>query len=91
VSEAAVLIDGRELLLDEHVRTVLTRRNEPTTIVRAPEGMLGALPPLISDETVEAFPDHRWTTVPGTNHYTLLLGVDGASAIAAAIRNELAA
>ncbi len=91
VSEAAVLIDGRELLVDEHVRTVLTRRSEPTSIVRAPAGLQGAPPPLISDDVVEELSGHRWTTVPGTNHYTVLLGVDGASAVAAAIRAELVA
>lgn len=90
VSDAAVLIDGRELLVDERVRTVLSRRLEPTTIVRAPAGLLGTPPPLITDEVVEQFPHHRWTTVPGTNHYTVLLGADGASAVAAAIRAELA-
>lgn len=90
VSEAAVLIDGRELLVDEHVRTVLSRRTEPTTIVRAPSGLLGAPPPLISDAIVEEMSGHRWTTVPGTNHYTVLLGAAGASAVAEAIRSELA-
>lgn len=89
VNEAAVIIDGRDLLVDEQVRTVLRRRAEPTTIVRAPSGLLGSPPPLIPDEVVDELDHHHWTTVNGTNHHTVLLGADGASAVASAIRSEI--
>lgn len=82
VSEEAVRTDGRELLADEQVRTLLERREEPTSIVRAPAGLMGAPPPLIGDDVVEHFARHRWTTVQGTNHYTVLLGAAGARVVA---------
>lgn len=88
VNEAAVIVDGRDLLADADVREVLARRHTPTTVVRAPLGMMGAPPPLISDETVESMPQHRWTTIDGTNHYTVLLGSVGAAAVADAIRSH---
>ncbi len=88
VNEAAVMIDGRDLLVDDAVRSVLVRRGEPTTILRAPNGLMGTPPPLISDEVVASMPHHRWTTVPDTNHYTILLGSAGATAVADALRRE---
>lgn len=88
VNEAAVMIDGRDLLIDDMVRTLLVRRTEPTTIVRAPNGLLGTPPPLIPDDVVASMPQHRWITVPGTNHYTILLGPVGAAAVADALRHE---
>lgn len=91
VNEAGVIIDGRDLLVDEKIRTLLVRRTEPTTIVRAPAGPLGTPPPLISDEMVDQLDVHRWMTVEGTNHYTVLLAAAGASAVATAIRAAIAA
>lgn len=88
VNEAAVLIDGRELLVDDTVRTLLTRRTEPTTIVRAPNGLMGVPPPLISDEVVAAHDWHRWVTIDQTNHYTILLGPRGAAAVAEVLREH---
>lgn len=89
VNEAAVVVDGRDLLVDTEVREALARRQIPTTIVRAPLGLMGNLPPLITDDVVESMPQHRWTTVEGTNHYTVLLGSVGAAAVADAIRSDL--
>lgn len=88
VNEAAVIVDGRDLLADAKVRDVLARRRIPTTIVRAPLGMLGTPPPLISDEVVTSMPQHRWNTIAGTNHYTVLLGSVGAAAVADAVRSH---
>ena len=90
VNEEAVLDDGRDLLVDDAVRSVLERRTIPTPVLRAPDGLTGSPPPLISAETVAALPRHRWTTIEGTNHYTILLGSDGARAVAQAIREEIA-
>lgn len=89
VNEAAVLVDGRELLADETVRTLLASRSEPTTIVRAPNGLMGTPPPLIPDEVVASLPQHDWITVPDTNHYSILLGATGAKAVADVLRAEL--
>ena len=91
VSEEAVRTDGRELLADEEVRTLLERRDQPTAIVRAPAGLMGAPPPLIGDDVVERFPQHRWITVPETNHYTVLLGARGARVVADTILETVGA
>ena len=88
VNEAAVMIDGRDLLTDDGIRSLLASRSAPTTVLRAPNGLMGTPPPLIPDEIVAALPQHRWVTVPDTNHYTILLGPAGAAAVADAVRNE---
>ncbi|MFK7918118.1 MAG: alpha/beta hydrolase [Ilumatobacter sp.] len=91
VNEAAVIVDGRDLLADDEIRNVLVRRRVATTIVRAPLGLDGAAPPLIADEVVASMPQHRWTTIEDTNHYTVLLDPFGAAAVANAVRAQLAA
>ncbi len=89
VNEAAVRVDGRDLLADDQVRSLLSRRTTPTRIVRAPNGLMGTPPPLISEDTVAESSQHLWTTVPDTNHYTVLMDSTGASAVANALRAEL--
>lgn len=90
VNEAAVRVDGRQLFADERVRSLLGRRTTPTTILRAPAGLDGAPPPLLPDELVASFPEHRWIDIPQTNHYTVLLSARGATAVADAVRTVLA-
>ena len=90
VNVDAVRHDGRELLGDEDVRALLHRRTARTAIVRAPNGLLGVPPPLISDEVIRQFSNHRWIHAAGTNHYTVLMGSAGATIVAAAIRDALA-
>ncbi len=85
VDEAAVRFDGEELLTDHEIRTLLERRAGPLTIVRAETGLMAAPPPLLPLELIEAFPQHDWRTVAGANHYTVLIGEDGAAAIAQAL------
>jgi pimeloyl-ACP methyl ester carboxylesterase len=89
VNETAVRVDGRDLFVDDDVRSLLNRRTTATRIVRAPNGLMGTPPPLISEEAVADANKHRWTTVPGTNHYTVLMGPVGAAAVANALRSEL--
>ncbi len=90
VNETAVRTDGRELLADDGVRELLDRRGSPTVIIRAPNGLLGSPPPLISDAMRGSYPQHRWIEADGTNHYTVLVGPQGASIVAESIRNALA-
>jgi len=90
VREEAVRVDGRQLLADDHVRGLLGSRTEPTVILRAPAGLDGAPPPLIPDDVVAEFPEHRWIDVPRTNHYTVLLSPRGAGAVADSVRALLA-
>jgi pimeloyl-ACP methyl ester carboxylesterase len=89
VSEAAVRSDGAELLLDDEVRSALDRRLEPLTIVRAETGLNAAPPPLIPVAWEERYTQHEWITVTGSNHYTVLVGDAGATAVADAIAAAL--
>jgi pimeloyl-ACP methyl ester carboxylesterase len=61
----------------------------PTLLLRAPDGLLAADDCLMTQEEAEAMahaiPDCRLVVVPGTNHYTILLGDDPL------VRRELAA
>jgi pimeloyl-ACP methyl ester carboxylesterase len=85
VREDAVRADGAELLLDDEVRHALDRRLAPLTMVRAETGLDAAPPPLVPAALEEQLTQHEWITVPGSNHYTVLVGGDGAAAVAAAI------
>jgi lipase len=89
VSEAAVRVDGRELLADSEVRRLLDEHLEPTTIVRAQFGMLGGLPPFIGDKERACYPQHHWIEAVGLNHYTILNSSAGAGLVAQAIRDCL--
>jgi pimeloyl-ACP methyl ester carboxylesterase len=82
VVEAAARENDRELTTDDDLRGLLARRLAPARIVRAENGIDGAPPPSIGDDEVGRFGRHRWTTVAGTNHYSVLLGDAGAAAIA---------
>lgn len=88
VSEEAVRTDGAELLTDAEVRSLLDDA-APATVVRAETGLFAVPPPLIPVEVMEHHTRHRWVTVPGTNHYTVLVGDAGASTVAAEIRRVL--
>lgn len=91
VNPAAVRIDGHELLADAEVRSLLASRSEPTVIVRAPFGLDGAPPPLISSELASRYPQHRWIEAPDDNHYTVLLGATGAERVAELVREAISA
>ncbi|HUE27765.1 MAG TPA: alpha/beta hydrolase [Solirubrobacteraceae bacterium] len=78
VSSDAVWADGREILLDEVTRTALDRVSAPVRLLRAPRGILDDDRPLIPPKALADFasvrPGASRETVPGTNHYTILLG-----------------
>jgi pimeloyl-ACP methyl ester carboxylesterase len=89
VSESAVRQDGRELLADDEVRTLLDRRGEPTVIVRAEFGMFGVPPGFVSTGERDRYPQHRWVEATGLNHYTVMNSSQGASLVADAVRQSL--
>jgi pimeloyl-ACP methyl ester carboxylesterase len=89
VDEEAVRTDGHDLLVDHDVRTLLDRRAEPTTIIRAEFGMLGSPPPFITDDVRAAYPQHRWIEAPGVNHYTVINSAVGAALVARTLRDIL--
>lgn len=87
VNEEAVRFDGEELLTDPEMRSLLDRRAEPVTVVRAENGLMATPPPLLPAELMERYPHHDWRTVPDSNHYDVLVGEAGAATIAQAIRD----
>ena len=44
-------------------------------------------PPLIPSEWLDRLPHHDWRTIPGTNHYSVLIGESGAAAVAQSLRD----
>jgi len=89
VSEEAVRQDGRELLDDDEVRTLLDRHDSPVTIVRAEFGMLGSPPPSITDAERARYPQHRWIEGEGLNHYSVVNSAAGAGLVADVVREVL--
>jgi pimeloyl-ACP methyl ester carboxylesterase len=88
----AVRADSRDLLTGfDRIAAALHRLGGPTPLLRAPAGMFGQPPGLLPDELVSYWqsqvPQLHVTTVPDTNHYSILFAPDAAAGIAA----ELAA
>jgi pimeloyl-ACP methyl ester carboxylesterase len=92
VSEEAVRVDGRALLVDEATRTAVERVQAPVHILRAPRGLLNDDRVMISDKVLDRLhatrPDITAELVEDTNHYTLLMA-GGAPRVAAAIARRL--
>lgn len=88
-NEDAIRHDGAELLADDEVRTLLDRRPQPTTIIRAEFGMFGTPPALIPADVRDRYLHHRWIEAPGLNHYTAMNSTAGATLIADALRDVL--
>ncbi len=89
VSKDAVLVDGGAAIVDPHSSTALYRMSAPTTLLWAPRGILDRSPGLFGHDQVDAAVaelDHLDAAlVPDTNHYTILVGEEGAAAVAAAL------
>jgi lipase len=90
VDPAAVRLNGRELFADDEVRTALDRHPEPATLIRAEFGLMGTPPPLIADDMIDRYPQHRWIRADGLNHYTVMNSTPGAAMVAEAIRAAVA-
>ena len=86
VEPDAVRLNGRELFADDEVRTALDRHPEPATLIRAEFGLMGTPPPLIADDMIDRYPQHRWIRADGLNHYTVMNSTTGATMVADAIR-----
>ena len=82
----AVRVNGRELLADEGVRLAVRDVRCPLVMLWAPRGMVDEPGGLYSEERLGGL-EHE--CVPGTNHYSILLGAPGAKRVAAAIRRAL--
>lgn len=94
VSLDAVLGDSEDTLVDESLRTALSRITVPIELARAERGMLDEPTPLFPDALVAAWLEQAPTlvdlgVVPDTNHYTVTMSTHGAAAVAGAIRNAV--
>jgi lipase len=83
----AVRADGGELLTaGDRISAALRRLGGPVPLLRAPAGMFGQPPGLLPDELVSHWqseiPALRVSTLPGTNHYSILFAPHAAAEIA---------
>jgi pimeloyl-ACP methyl ester carboxylesterase len=91
VREEAVRADGRDLLMDHDTRSAIERVRAPGLLLRAERGLLDDENAFIPAGQAENFshPTIELREVPGTNHYTIVMGRTGAPATAAAISELL--
>jgi hypothetical protein len=89
VREEAVLADSQSDLRGNEVEEALAVIQQPLLFVRAPLGVFNQEPPLYTDAAITSWsaklPQLRAETVPGTNHFTILLSERGAKAVASLI------
>jgi pimeloyl-ACP methyl ester carboxylesterase len=83
----AVRADGRDLLsAGDRLAAALRGLKMPAYLLTAPAGMFGKppgmLPPEVCSQYLAQAPMLTAETVPGTNHYTLLLDPDAAAVVA---------
>ena len=93
VAEAAVRGDAAEL--GQHGAAAAYRLTIPSTLMCAPRGLVNDPNPTQPLEQVEAWAaaapaQRRAIQVPGCNHYTIVLGRAGASAVAEVVQSALA-
>jgi lipase len=91
---AAMRVDGAEMLDRTATMATLRRVHAPVSLLAAERGLLDTPPPAYSAQDLSAWPGRppvvEATAVPNTNHYSILLGTPGATAVAAAIRSVAA-
>jgi lipase len=86
VSIDAVRGDAEDTFATTTIEDAVAALARPAVLLRAERGLMDDVPPLIPDELAARFPQVKdLGVVPGTNHYTILMGEAGASAVAAAI------
>jgi lipase len=86
----AVKQDSMELFGGESVLAALADLRQPVTLMTAPRGLLNQTPGLYSPSEVERWravlPAVTIREVPDVNHYTIVMGAAGASAVAREVR-----
>ncbi len=89
VMKPAVLEDGGAAIVDPDASSAVQRITTPTTLLWAPRGVLDQSPGLYTADQVEAavaaLAHLEAELVADTNHYTVAVGENGASAVAEAI------
>ncbi|HMJ37109.1 MAG TPA: alpha/beta hydrolase [Baekduia sp.] len=96
VRDEAVMADSFDLLFDGVTSKAITRVRTPTRLLRAPRGPLDDDCPVIPREYLDEFaaghPHLDVEHVPGTNHYTIVLGNSpGPARVATAIETAIQA
>jgi lipase len=88
----AVKADSMELYGGESVLAALAGLRHPVTLMTAPRGLLNQTPGLYSPSEIERWrgelPAVTIREVPDVNHYTIVMGAAGASAIAHEVRRH---
>jgi lipase len=91
--EVAMRIDGAEVADHAAATTALRAVTAPIAFLRAERGLLDG-PPLYPEDAVARWllgtPSVEARTVPDTNHYSILLGAQGAAAVAHAVADAVA-
>jgi len=91
-SMEAVKQDSMDLYGGEFVLTAIAELRQPVTLMTAPRGMLNETPGLYSPSEVERWkadlPDVTIRAVPDVKHYTIVMGAEGASAVAREVRRR---
>jgi pimeloyl-ACP methyl ester carboxylesterase len=86
----AVREDSMDLYDGRSVLAALTELRQPVTLMTAPRGLLNQTPGLYSPNEIERWkaelPAVTIREVPDVNHYTIVMGATGASAVAREIR-----
>lgn len=92
--EQAMRVDGAQVADHMSTSAALRQVSAPIAFLRAERGLLDRPPPFYPDEAVERWlhgsPPIEASTVPATNHYSVLLGPRGATAVSAALRDAVA-
>ena len=90
VSAEAVRADGRDTLLNEAIRSAVENIDAPAVLLVAERGMRNEETPLFGDPALKGLRTARGPLdvirVPGTNHYTILIGEPGSRAVAYQLR-----
>lgn len=90
VSAEAVRADGRDTLRNEQIRSAVGQLDVPAVLLLAERGMRNEETPLFADTATNGLRTRRGPLetirVPGTNHYTILLGEAGSRAVAYQLR-----
>lgn len=93
VVKEAVLTDGGAAIVDPDSARVLERVTTPSTLLWAPRGILDQSPGLYTADQIAGATselEHLDARLVGdANHYTILVGQDGAAAVASAMVNRL--
>jgi lipase len=91
-SVEAVKQDSMDLYGGESLMAALAELRHPLTVLTAPRGLLNETPGLYSPSQIERWkeelPAVTFREVPDVNHYTIVMGVAGAGAVAQSVRER---